>query len=315
MLDGSDQRFTRRVSEVKLATEIFLTRPFAPSLDELLEMDLKKTKDQRGKKIFRIVTLLKRAWHLHAVVKNDEKGLNGCIKTESEKLEKFDDDSLAYFEIEQKLKSARKHLEIIKYRGLTNEIKEVFIPSIPVNFHWTFRSRSTKEIGSRVHRELKEWINYGWIKLRSRDGRNWERPHKFTKAVLKFTHNEDIRLLSAEIPLRSPCKRIIGWIDAIGLRKTKDGLRSVLIDWKTGFENQRDVFGKLKYPFMAIPATNLVKYTIQMAILYMICKVEYKFVFDDVYLIQVTDGVCGIVKLDEETWERKDEFYEKLKNF
>ena len=308
---------TRPVNKVRISKRKAIVRPNAPSLDQLLEKKLGDPKNDNEKKTFGLVRFLKRCWRLHKIIQTDEWKIKRRIRELGVELErtKKSGDSTKVYEIERKLKKGNNHLDIIKYHGLTKYVHGKFVPRVPINFQWSRRSTSSKRIGTRVHRELKEWFNLGFIKLKCLGEGSWQRVHRFTKKALVYLHDKDLRILSSEIPLHSPKKRIIGWIDAIGLRMVDGEIRTVLIDWKTGFENQDDEFGKLNYPFRDIGATNRGKYTIQMATMFMICKREYGIVFDEILLIQISDDFCGEVALHSEIWNAKERLYDHLKDF
>ena len=108
------------------------------------------------------------------------------------------------------------------YRGLTNILKDRWFGSYKKNKNSSDKKSSSKEIGTRVHEEIKQYLVN-----KSKEGM-----HSLTKSTLKLLEEKEKIILASEIPCVGGVGNYITQCDLIVLDKKKK--RIEMIELKTG---------------------------------------------------------------------------------
>ena len=162
--------------------------------------------------------------------------------------------------------------EVVRLFGLTHRIQDAFFYNIP--FMSTGRSSSSKNIGTRVDRELIQYYTTNkleGVRVTVKPGSKPRKlkPHAFTLQAIQRLQDERLRVIAVQVSVRLGAVASAMDIVAVRTETTRGGAAGELvqIEVKTGGEkglNERK-HGKMPPPFNALYFCTMTKYMMQAA--------------------------------------------------
>ena len=153
-----------------------------------------------------------------------------------------------------------------KVRGVTKTLQSVLYPHYKVKK--TGRGNSSAKIGSRVHKEVENWV----------DGIETEKPHRYTKQIQAALKERKLEPIAAEAPLLSVHGAYLTYADMICSHKRKLDSKQevVVVSLKTGYsDGMMRHQGYCKSPCEMLKNCSAIHHMLQLACEVYTLKYEY----------------------------------------